>query len=195
MKNVMHEDPSGQNGVGQPQSTTVLLDSPVGPLFARVEAGALTQLSFARRDQRERPSGGSGGEDPPVLRALKTQMGEYFAGQRRVFDIPIRLIGPTFHLRVWNALLEIPYGTTMAYGDLANRIGEPDAARAVGAANGANPIVIIVPCHRVIGANGRLVGFGGGLGRKRFLLDLEWGRPALALGHRPADSGAAPTAR
>jgi methylated-DNA-[protein]-cysteine S-methyltransferase len=175
--------------------STALLDSPVGPLLARVEAGELTELSFARRDQRERWSDSPGADDSPVMRALQTQMTEYFAGLRRVFEIPIRLIGATFHLRVWNALLEIPYGTTMAYGELASRIGEPDAARAVGAANGANPIVIIVPCHRVIGANGKLVGFGGGLDRKLFLLDLEWGRPALDLGRASADIGTSPTAR
>jgi methylated-DNA-[protein]-cysteine S-methyltransferase len=195
MKNVMREHPNGQNGVGQPHSTTALFDSPVGPLFARVESGELIELSFTRRDQRERLSGGSDVDDSPVMRALRTQMSEYFAGQRREFEIPIRLIGPTFHLRVWNALLEIPYGTTLAYGELANRIGEPEAARAVGAANGANPIVIIVPCHRVIGANGRLVGYGGGLDRKRFLLDLEWGCPALALDRHRADVGASPSAR
>jgi methylated-DNA-[protein]-cysteine S-methyltransferase len=184
MNNVMREHSSEKNSVAQPHSSTALLDSPVGPLFARVEAGELIELSFSRRNQREHWTERPGGDHPPVMRALQMQMGEYFAGQRRAFDIPIRLIGPTFHLRVWNALLEIPYGTTMAYGELASRIGDSDAARAVGAANGANPIIIIVPCHRVIGANGKLVGFGGGLGRKRFLLDLECGRPALDLGPR-----------
>jgi methylated-DNA-[protein]-cysteine S-methyltransferase len=191
----MREHPSEHSGVAQLHSCTALLDSPVGPLFARVEAGELTELSFARRSQSERWPDRPEADGSLVMRALQTQMAEYFAGLRRVFDLPIRLIGPTFHLRVWNALLEIPYGTTLAYGELASRIGEPDAARAVGAANGANPIVIIVPCHRVIGANGRLVGFGGGLDRKRFLLDLEWGSPALDLGRQTEDIGASPTAR
>lgn len=195
MKNVMRDQPGGQNGSLADATSTALFDSPVGPLFARIEAGVLTELTFARRAQRDHKSNRSGSAHDPVMNALRTQMTEYFAGQRRVFDIPIRLIGPAFHLRVWNALLEIPYGTTMAYGELAHRIGEPDAARAVGAANGANPIVIIVPCHRVIGATGRLVGFGGGLDRKRFLLDLEWGRPALDLGFRSRDVGTTPSAR
>ncbi|HLJ83917.1 MAG TPA: methylated-DNA--[protein]-cysteine S-methyltransferase [Candidatus Eremiobacteraceae bacterium] len=190
----MREQPSVENGLTGATSTA-LFDSPVGPLFARTDAGVLIELAFARRARRERLFNGPGADHDPVMNALRTQMAEYFAGKRRVFDIPIRLIGPTFHLRVWNALLDIPYGTTMAYGEIACRIGEPDAARAVGAANGANPIVIIVPCHRVIGANGRLVGFGGGLDRKQFLLDLESGRPTLGLGPPIGDIGMSPSAR
>ena len=159
-----------------------LFDSPVGPLFARAECGELTHLSFARPTQTADRSPDGGGTSARVIREVEAQIGEYFAGRRRTFDVPLRPLGPPFHLSVWKALLEIPYGMTMAYGEIAKRIGEPDAARAVGAANGANPIVIIVPCHRVIGADGRLVGYGGGLDRKRFLLDLESGRNALALG-------------
>jgi methylated-DNA-[protein]-cysteine S-methyltransferase len=98
---------------------------------------------------------------------------EYFAGTRRKFSVTLDPAGTPFQHRVWAALCEIPYGTTISYGELARRIGQPQASRAVGMANGRNPISIIVPCHRVIGANGTLTGYGGGLERKRFLLALE----------------------
>ena len=114
-------------------------------------------------------------EDDAVLRGVRDQLGEYFAGRRRLFDIPLALEGTPFQQRVWNALCEIPYGETISYGELARRIGHPSAVRAVGLANGSNPIAIIVPCHRVIGANGTLTGYGGGLPTKARLLDLERG--------------------
>jgi len=110
-----------------------------------------------------------------LLNEAARQLEEYFAGGRRTFELPLDLRGTDFQLRVWNALLEIPYGETRSYGQLASKLDLPGAARAVGAANGANPIALIVPCHRVIGAGGRLCGYGGGLDRKRFLLDLESG--------------------
>ncbi len=110
-----------------------------------------------------------------------TQLDEYFAGARTAFDLPLRASGTEFQLRVWGALREIPYGETSTYGQLATRIGHDGAARAVGVANGQNPIAVIVPCHRVIGADGTLTGFGGGLERKRLLLDLEAGALRLAL--------------
>ncbi|HLX01202.1 MAG TPA: methylated-DNA--[protein]-cysteine S-methyltransferase [Trinickia sp.] len=157
-----------------------LFDTPVGPLIASADDEGLTGLGFARGRQPAR-STGAGPRLRGVLAGVQAQIGEYFAGKRKVFDLPLHLRGPEFHLFVWNALCEIPYGETISYGALARRIGEPDAARAVGAANGANPIVIIVPCHRVIGADGKLVGYGGGLRRKRRLLDLEAGRLALAM--------------
>ena len=116
-----------------------------------------------------------------MIDAVRAQLHEYFAARRTEFDVPLKLIGPPFHIRVWEALRAIPYGKTMAYGELAAKLGDHGAARAVGAANAANPIVIIVPCHRVIGADGTLVGFGGGLQRKRLLLDLESGKTALDL--------------
>ncbi len=109
---------------------------------------------------------------PLMLEALR-QFRFYFAGQLQKFDLPLELIGTDFQKRVWNELQAIPYGETRTYGELAHKIGAPLAVRAVGAANGRNPIPIIVPCHRVIGASGKLVGFGGGLDWKRFLLDLE----------------------
>lgn len=175
-------------------SVSTIFDSPVGPLFARVDAGKLVRLSFARnsfaRDSFTRnverraqlgdsaPSLGSD-ESSRILGAVEAQLGEYFVGQRKVFDLPLQLNGPEFHRSVWIALCDIQYGTTISYGELADRLGLTDAARAVGAANGANPIAIIVPCHRVIGADGKLVGYGGGLERKRLLLDLESGRVGL----------------
>jgi methylated-DNA-[protein]-cysteine S-methyltransferase len=104
---------------------------------------------------------------------VRAQLGEYFDGRRAAFDLPLELDGTPFQRRVWRALQEIPYGETVTYGQLARRIGRPAASRAVGAANGRNPISVVVPCHRVVGADGTLTGYGGGLGRKRFLLDLE----------------------
>lgn len=108
-----------------------------------------------------------------LMREALAQFRLYFAGKLQMFDLPLEMIGTSFQKRVWSALLEIPYGETRSYSQLACEIGAPRAMRAVGAANGRNPIPIIVPCHRVIGASGELVGFGGGLEWKRFLLDLE----------------------
>ena len=122
-----------------------------------------------------------------VLVRTAAQLAEYFAGKRRVFDLPLGPRGSEFQVRVWRALMRIPYGETCSYGDIARTIGRPDASRAVGAANGRNPIPIIVRCHRVIGANGSLTGYGGGLPVKRWLLDHErgWRQPSLP-GARPA---------
>jgi methylated-DNA-[protein]-cysteine S-methyltransferase len=154
---------------------SVVFDSPVGQLFVRAEAGQLVALSFV--DARLRTTVTQAGDiaSREIVTAVASQIGEYFAGSRTAFDVPLKFVGSSFNIRVWEELRHIPYGKTLAYGQLAKQIGEPDAARAVGAANGANPIAIIVPCHRVIGANGHLVGYGGGLERKQFLLDLESG--------------------
>ena len=111
----------------------------------------------------------------PLLTELETQLGEYFRGDRRGFDLPIVLSGTDFQERVWRALLQIVYGSTISYAELARRVGSRGGSRAVGSANGANRIAIVVPCHRVIRANGDLGGYGGGLSRKRRLLDLEAG--------------------
>ena len=108
-----------------------------------------------------------------TLRETARQLEEYFKGERREFDLPLRLDGTEFQRRAWRNLLEIPYGKTRSYGEQAQRIGNPKASRAVGLANGRNPIPIVVPCHRVIGANGSLTGFGGGIARKRWLLAHE----------------------
>ena len=109
----------------------------------------------------------------PLLQIVAKQLKEYLEGKRRVFDIPLKLSGTDFQLSVWNALLTIPYGKTRSYREIAEQVGSPKAYRAVGMANHRNPIAIIVPCHRVIGADGSLTGFGGGLELKRELLELE----------------------
>jgi methylated-DNA-[protein]-cysteine S-methyltransferase len=112
-------------------------------------------------------------DNQPLVRDALGQLTAYFQGRLTEFDLPLEMAGTPFQKRVWDALREIPYGETCSYGELARNIGRPSAVRAVGAANGSNPIAIIVPCHRVIGASGKLVGYGGGLPMKRMLLDLE----------------------
>jgi methylated-DNA-[protein]-cysteine S-methyltransferase len=119
-------------------------------------------------------AGSAPGEPPhPVLAAARRQLGEYFAGRRSAFELPLDLAGTEFQRRVWRALAEIPFGATTTYGELARRLGRPLAARAVGAANASNPVSIVLPCHRVVGAHGGLVGYGGGLDAKRALLAHE----------------------
>lgn len=151
------------------------MESPVGKLLLTADEKALTGIYFPGShsavvdDWKEQPA-------HPVLKAAKRQLGEYFAGRRRDFDIPLSPKGTAFQLSVWKALRAIPYGKTRSYGDIARKIGRPKAVRAVGAANGANPISIVVPCHRVIGSDGSLTGYGGGLSRKRRLLALEGDR-------------------
>jgi methylated-DNA-[protein]-cysteine S-methyltransferase len=152
-------------------TTTTIINSPIGPLTLTERDGALVRLSFGAHGPCDPPT--------PLLRRATGQLNEYFAGTRRDFDLPLAPSGTEFQRACWHALTEIPYGETRSYGEQAMRIGRPDRARAVGAANGANPIAVIVPCHRVIGADGSLVGFGGGLETKRRLLDLEAGIIAL----------------
>jgi len=151
-------------------STTI--DSPVGPVTVRVDAdGALTSVLFADAGEPD-----VGPTTPAAERGLKRavdQLREYFAGERTEFDLALATVGSPFQRRVWAALRDIPYGRTESYGALAARIGQPTASRAVGLANGRNPIAIVVPCHRVIGASGTLTGYAGGVERKRWLLDLE----------------------
>ncbi|MFW6091792.1 MAG: methylated-DNA--[protein]-cysteine S-methyltransferase, partial [Actinomycetota bacterium] len=171
----------GEATVGRKYWSTV--DSPIGPLVVTADADGVAGVWM------DAPSywadGGPPGahRDDGALAEVRRQLDEYFAGERTVFDVPLNPSGTPFQLRVWEALREIPYGTVCSYGELAGRLGSPGASRAVGLANGRNPIPIIVPCHRVIGASGALTGYGGGLERKRFLLDLEAGvasgQPAL----------------
>jgi methylated-DNA-[protein]-cysteine S-methyltransferase len=148
------------------------MDSPCGPLTLVATDGRLSGVYLDR--QRHRPAPETFGHpDPEPFGAAVRQLTEYFAGRRTTFDVPVTLIGTDFQRSVWHALCEIPHGETVSYGQLADRIGRPTASRAVGLANGRNPISIIVPCHRVVGAGGDLTGYGGGLDRKRFLLDFE----------------------
>jgi methylated-DNA-[protein]-cysteine S-methyltransferase len=156
--------------------THTVVDSPCGPLTLVAEGDALCGLYMDL--QRHRPHDSALGDPEPgapIFERAETELKEYFAGQRREFDVPLTFAGTPFQRLVWAALREIPYGETMSYGELAERLGKPSAARAVGLANGKNPIGIIVPCHRVVGSNGSLTGYGGGLDRKRYLLDFEQG--------------------
>jgi|SRR5665213_3420074 len=139
------------------------VETPFGPAWASLDAsGAVTAFGFGEGD-------GNGGSNPEVAR----QMEEFFAGKRRTFDFPLAAKGTGFQKRVWAELVEIPFGETISYGELARRIGNPSASRAVGRANATNPIALIVPCHRVIGSNGKLTGYAGGLDLKEKLLDWE----------------------
>jgi len=152
------------------------LTTPIGELMLTADDdGALTAVHLPDRH----PSADGWERDDALLEPARRQLTEYFAGERTTFDLRLRPAGAPFQLCVWEALRRIPYGQTASYGEVARELGHPTAARAVGAANGRNPIAIVVPCHRVIGANGSLTGYAGGLECKRALLDLEVGRAAL----------------
>lgn len=157
--------------------TTILystLKSPIGELTLTTDGISVTGLYM--RNQAHGPGRTrSWKRDDAALKKPLAQLAAYFAGELRDFDLPLAARGTPFQQRVWRALCDIPYGETISYGELARRIGQPAAARAAGLANGRNPISIVVPCHRVIGANGSLTGYGGGLERKRWLLAHEAG--------------------
>lgn len=151
-----------------------IIDSPVGKLTLVATDENLVALLF-ENDRFERVGGIESKGKHKILDEVEKQLDEYFQGKRQVFHVPLEMEGTAFQKTVWRALRKIPYGKTSSYGELAKRIGSPKASRAVGAANGRNPISIIVPCHRVIGSKGDLTGFGGGLQRKETLLNLERG--------------------
>lgn len=155
-------------------ATSSVIDSPVGRLLLEAENGALTMLWMSPLPERK--PGPVQAPDHAVLENAAEQLAAYFSGDLTAFDLPLAPRGTPFQRRIWDALLEIPFGETTSYGALAKRLGKPGAARAVGLANGSNPISIIIPCHRVIGSNGRLTGYGGGIERKAWLLDHEAGR-------------------
>ena len=142
------------------------IDAPFGQLLVAKENGAVVEIRF-------RPGDIDGIRDDDAVTDVAAQLQQYFRGERQTFDLPLAPRGTEFQLAVWEALQGIPYGETRSYADIAREIGRPAAVRAVGAANGANPIPIVIPCHRVVGSNGSLTGFGGGIETKRWLLALE----------------------
>jgi methylated-DNA-[protein]-cysteine S-methyltransferase len=148
--------------------THAVIPSPIGPLTAVREDGVLVGLWMGPTDVHD-----LGPRDDEASADVRAQLDEYFAGTRTTFDLPMRRAGNPLQLAVWKLIAEIPYGVTRSYGDLASDLGDRTLAQAVGTACGRNPLPVVVPCHRVVGADGSLVGFGGGLDRKRFLLDLE----------------------
>ena len=159
------------------------IESPLGPLVAGATPDGICLLEFTGPKRlaaqlaalRRRFHAGSASGRNQHIDRLERQLAEYFAGRRRRFELPLVAPGTPFQRRVWRALVRIPYGETRTYGDLARRLGVPSAQRAVGHANGCNPLSILVPCHRLVGANGALTGYGGGVWRKRKLLELESG--------------------
>ena len=157
---------------------STVYDSPVGPLTLISDGAALAHLEFdsPRYPYTPAPAGAD-----RILDQARRELDAYFAGKLRAFNVPVAPRGTEFQRKCWAALQQIPYGTTRSYGQQADAINNPKAVRAVGLANGRNPISIIIPCHRVIGANGGLTGYGGGMGRKQFLLDLEQGAGVLGL--------------
>ena len=142
-------------------------ESPLGVLRISVDENAVTSILFSEEAPSSLPA------DYPLLQETINQLNAYFAGKLNTFDLPLKAEGTEFQQKVWRALQDIPYGKTVSYLDIATAIGNPKAVRAVGLANGKNPITIVVPCHRVIGSNGKLVGYGGGLWRKEWLLRHE----------------------
>ncbi len=155
------------------------IDSPIGTLTLAGNGSVLTNLRMV--DQTYEPDRADWISDDAAFPDAVEQLQAYFAGELREFDVRLEIAGTTFQRKVWNALRTIPYGQTRSYGEIAAQIGAPKSSRAVGLANGHNPIAIIVPCHRVIGANGSLTGFGGGLERKSALLELERNTAHLML--------------
>lgn len=163
-------------------SAFTLMQSPVGTLTLVARGDCLAAVLWEQeRENRVRLGELRRSDTHPTLTETARQLGEYFAGQRQRFELPLDFLGTDFQRQVWAALLTIPFGETRSYSEIARQIGKPSAVRAVGAANGRNPISIIAPCHRVIGASGSLTGFAGGLQAKQYLLALE-GRQSLALG-------------
>ena len=159
------------------------MPSPIGLLTLTSDGRALTSVRFEDDETAQEPPPGWARDERPLSEARR-QLEEYFAGARAAFDLPLAMRGTPFQMRVWRALCDIPFGATASYGEIARRIGAPAASRAVGGANHRNPIAIVVPCHRVIGADGSLTGYGGGEARKRKLLELEQNGRLRATGFR-----------
>ena len=173
----------GENEKVDHQTFFTSLGSPVGALFLTSNGEAITELFMEKHKGGPKPIS-DWRRDDGLFREAADQLQAYFAGELTEFDLPLATGGAPFQQRVWAELRKIPYGSTISYGELARRIDAPKASRAVGAANGSNPISIIIPCHRLIGSNGKLTGYGGGIERKKFLLEFE----AETLAMRNADS-------
>jgi methylated-DNA-[protein]-cysteine S-methyltransferase len=173
-----HTEAVFPTSVDAPRYTT--MDSPIGELLL---LGGDRRLRGLYMQDGRKPARIAGDWEPDESAFASTiaQLGEYFDGRRTTFDVALDMHGSPFDQRVWHALRDIPYGETATYGEIAQRVGQPAAARAVGLANGRNPIAVIVPCHRVIGANGTLTGYGGGLERKQLLLELEQGQLSMPV--------------
>jgi methylated-DNA-[protein]-cysteine S-methyltransferase len=169
---------------GSAARAATVIASPVGPLFLAATEAGLTQLRFVAQPNADQAGATAQCAAGHILREVEEQLAQYFAGRRRSFDLPLAPGGTEFQVATWHELCAIPYGETLSYRELARRLGKPQAVRAVGSANGANPVSIIVPCHRVIGSDGSLVGYGGGLDTKRRLLELE-GVPLVGRGRTP----------
>ena len=167
---------------GRPRAVTRVMASPVGALTLAATGSGLAAILWENEDPRRVPLV-LVGADPshPVLREAERQLAGYFAGTLRAFDLPLDAHGTDFQKRVWAQLLRIPYGETRSYGAIARALGDPNLMRAVGAANGRNPLSIVAPCHRVVGAAGQLTGFAGGLAAKAYLLGLEGAGPGPDL--------------
>ena len=176
----MEADTPSMPFVDKPRSSTryTRMESPVGPLLLVADDAGLRKIYFENGRDRASPDS-SWAEDRKYFKAIISQLRSYFTGKLKDFDLPLAPEGTRFQLDVWQRLCEIPYGATMSYGELARRVGNPNASRAVGLANGSNPIPIVIPCHRVIGSNGKLTGYGGGLPIKEKLLALERGQLRL----------------
>ena len=164
------------NHPASPMSSEALcydeMPSPIGRLRLVADTQGLREIWFDSGRHQRQP-GPAWTRSPQALAFARVQLEEYFAGTRQVFALPLHPLGTPFQVAVWQELARIPYGATISYGELARRIGQPQAMRAVGAANGRNPLPLVLPCHRVIGSNGSLTGFGGGLPTKRYLLAME----------------------
>jgi methylated-DNA-[protein]-cysteine S-methyltransferase len=178
-------DQQGDTVITTASTTTTswtMIDSPIGPLLVTAADGAITRLWMSEQRHQVTQPDPSWVRDDDGFADVADQLDAYFEGKRTSFDVRLAPAGTPFQREVWAALLTIPYGKTCSYGEIAAQIGRPGASRAVGLANGRNPISIIVPCHRVIGSTGTLTGYGGGLERKQWLLDLERGTTQLGAG-------------
>lgn len=158
------------------------IDCPLGRLFVQGDGEFLTGL-FLPQHKGWRGPDASWQQSDAAFTGVREQLAEYFAGTRKQFDVPLKLVGTPFQQRVWRELMAIPFGTTITYGELARRVGQPNASRAVGHANGRNLISIIVPCHRVVGTDGKLTGYAGGVDKKRWLLAWERSRTPAEVGN------------